>query len=108
MSVIENGTRVSATQAQTVGASTRTVSQGYSRDVGLAPNVVGPVVFTANPPAATLAGAFGSFPVGEQVLVENTNLNNGLFYVTAVTANALTLSPPPKPENPAAATVRTA
>ena len=108
MGVIENGTRVSATQANTVGASTRTVNGGYTRDVGLLPIVTGPVVFSTAPPTATLAGAFGAFPVGEAVLVEGTNLNNGLFYVTNVTANALTLSPAPKPETPASATVRTA
>jgi hypothetical protein len=110
MSTIENGTRFTATAAQTVGASTRMFDRGYSRDVGLADTVTGPLVFTTSPPQVTLASSFGGFAAQNAVLVEGTNSNDGLFYVTAVdpSGNFLTLSPPPKPESPASATLRVA
>lgn len=110
MSTIQNGTRRTALAAQTVGASTRKFDRGYSRDVGLAPNVTGALVFTTTPPRVTLAGQFAAFAAQDQVLVEDTASNNGLFYVTAVdpTGNFLTLSPPPVAESPASATIRVA
>lgn len=111
MSLIENGTRQPQTAAQTVGSSTRTYTRSYSADPGLAAQASGAFTFAAGLPGTiTLTGAFtAGFTAQNSVLVEGTNLNNGLFYVTAVTANALTVTPPPASETaPATATVRSA
>lgn len=110
MSTIANGTRLPQTTARTVATATRGFDRRVGGDAGLAANVTGPLVFTSAPPQIALAGALGAFQPDTPVLVEGTALNNGRFYVTAVdpAGGFVTVTPPPKPETPAVATMRVA
>lgn len=91
----------------TQGSETRT----HSLDIGMSKRVVASVTFAGS----TVTGANGTFTntfaVGDPLLVEGVNLNNGFFTVIgldAVNAAFLTLDPPPKAEGPITATLRTA
>lgn len=88
------------------------LTRGYTRDKGMTKNVSASITFTASDGRATGAnGTFTStFAVGDPVLIQNSNLNNGFHTVTAldgVNAAYLTLDPPPKNEGPITVTLRT-
>ncbi len=92
------------------------VSQGnetrtHSADIGMTKNVTAAITFAAGAAQLQAAnGTFVNFAVGDPILVEGTNLNNGRHAVTAIDAvNSayLTVDPPPKDEGPLNATVRT-
>lgn len=90
------------------GANTRS----YTRDVGMSKNVTDTMTFATS--GATVTGSngdFTAFGVGDPIMVENTNLNNGYFVVTGIDGTNqafLVLDPPPKNEGPlAGVTVRT-
>jgi hypothetical protein len=87
------------------------ITLGYTRDNGMRKNVSASLTFAT---AGTITGAngtfTGTFAVGDDIMVESVNLNNGFFRVTgldATNAAYLTVDPPPKAEGPIAATVRT-
>lgn len=87
-------------------------TRSHTRDVGMTKNVAASLTFAAATGRATGAnGTFtGTFAVGDPVLVQATNLNNGFFIVTGldgVNAAYLVLDPPPKNEGPISATLRT-
>lgn len=89
------------------GAETRTING----DLGIIKNVTASLTFST---AGTITGAnntfLNTFAVGDPILVQAVNLNNGFFTVTGLdgTNNAfLTVDPPPKNEGPLSATVRT-
>lgn len=84
----------------------------HTRDIGLAKNVTAAITFVngATKQLQAANGTFAAFVVGDQILVEGTNLNNGRQIVTAIDAvNSafLTVDPGPNNEGPIAATVRT-
>lgn len=90
------------------GHETRT----HSADLGMTKLVTASITFAAATGRATGAnGTFtGTFAVGDPLLVEATNLNNGYFTVTGldgVNAAYLVLNPPPKDEGPLSARLRT-
>lgn len=86
-------------------------TRGLTRDVGMTKNVTASLTFGSG----NITGANGTFPtsgfaVGDPLLVENTNLNNGYFTITALDGtnqSFLTVDPAPKAEGPLSATVRT-
>lgn len=80
----------------------------YTRDLGMSKNVTASTTFAAGTGKATAAAAtFAAFAVGDDVVVEGTNTNNGYFHVIATDASTfITLDPPPKNEGPVSATVR--
>lgn len=103
------GTRTVAEQRKerfTQGGDTRT----RNGDVGMSKRVIASLTFGSG----NITGANGTFAntfaVGDPLLVQGTNLNNGYFTVTALdgTNNAfLTVDPPPAAEGPITATLRT-
>ena len=90
------------------GSETRT----HSKDIGMSKNVTASCTFVNSSTKQVQAanGTFPAFAVNDVVLVEGTNLNNGLFTVTsldAVNQSFLGLDPSPKNEGPITATIRT-
>jgi hypothetical protein len=86
----------------------------HTRDVGMTKRVVASITFGGgNATGANNtfpASGAGAFAVGDPVLIEGANLNNGFFTVIALdgTNHAfLTLDPPPKAEGPLSVTLRT-
>ena len=109
MSTIEAGTRRWQNLQLGVGLPTRNFTLGYSRDVGLADQATGALVFSSGSANVTLSGAFAAFNYNDDVLVEGTQFNNGFFKVTSTGTNAIGLNPPPVSETaPATATIRSA
>lgn len=89
------------------GSSTRFLT----RDVGMTKLVTASLTFNAGTSQVSGAnGTFANFAVGDDLVIEGTNLNNG-FYTTiaidGVNHAFLQLDPPPKSEGPLSATVRT-
>lgn len=88
-------------------------TRSQSRDVGMKKRVVASCTFVGGGTNQIQAanGTFtGTFAVGDPLLVEGTNLNNGFFTILAldgVNAAYLTVDPPPKAEGPLSATLRT-
>ncbi|HEV2187509.1 MAG TPA: hypothetical protein VGR70_09890 [Stellaceae bacterium] len=90
------------------GSMTKT----YTRDLGMTKNVTASLTFAV---AGTITGANGTFnappwTIGDDILVEGVNLNDGYFRIIgidAVNGAFLTVDPPPKNEGPLNATVRT-
>jgi hypothetical protein len=93
----------------TQGHMTRT----FTRDLGMTKLVTASITFTSSNGRAT--GANGTFPtsgfiVGDDVLIEGANLNNGYFHITGLDAtnqSYLVLDPPPANEGPITVTLRT-
>ena len=91
------------------------LDRSVTRDVGLLGNVTASITFV-NSATKQLQAANGtfpaaSFPVGVDIIVNGTNLNDGTFRVTAndaVNGAFLTVDNSPKNEGPITATVRTA
>ncbi len=107
--VIQVGTRSRANQLHNEPPGT-SMTRGFSRDVGMSKLATASMTFGSGEVSAA-NGTFPSFVVGDLVLVEGVNLNNGYFTVTAIDGtnhSFLTLSPAPKAEGPLTATVRTA
>lgn len=91
------------------GRETRT----HQQDKGMSKRLVATLTFTASDGRITGAnGDFSAFRVGDPLLVQGTNLNNGHKTVTGLDASDaayVTVDPPPKDENAVASTlVRTA
>lgn len=90
------------------GSDTRT----RNPDKGMTKRVVASITFAAGTGRATGAnGTFTStFAVGDRVLIQGSNANNGTHLVTGldgVNAAYLVLDPPPKDEGPLSVTLRT-
>ena len=87
------------------------MTRSLSGDVSMSKNVTASITFSASLAQLQAAnGTFANFVSGDPVFVENTNLNNGEFIITAIDAvnqSYLTVDPPPKNEGPLSATVRT-
>lgn len=112
MSLRQNGTRLAATLRKE-HPSGRSDTRLFTRDLGLKDNVTLSLTFTGSNGRVTGAnGDFtGKFFVGETVVVQKTNLNNGRFIVTAldgVNAAYLVLDPAPKDEGPLSTNIRSA
>lgn len=110
ISMSDMGTRIRATQQnghEAGGSDTRS----HTRDTGMLKRVAASITFTAADGKATGASnSFVGFVVGDPVLVQNTNLNNGFFEIKAIDAGAsafLVLDPPPKNEGPISCIIRT-
>lgn len=91
---------------------TETFDRTLTRDVGLNKNVTASITFVAATTSQLQAanGTFANFAVGDPIMVEGTNLNNGKFTVTGIDGtnqSYLTVDVPPKNEGPVNATVRT-
>lgn len=86
-------------------------TSGLTRDVGMSKNVTASITFSASSQQLQAAnGTFANFVAGDPIFVEDTNLNNGEFIITAIDAtnqSYLTVDPPPKNEGPLSAVVRT-
>jgi len=88
-------------------------TRSYTRDLGMTKRVVASCTFVngATKQIQAANGAFANtFAVGDPILVEGANLNNGFFTVTALDGvnNAyLGVDPGPKNEGPIAVTIRT-
>lgn len=106
----ELGTRTRQTERQGHAPGT-SQTKSFSRDVGMSKNVAASIAFVPGTAQITAAnGTFAAFAVGDPVLIQGTNLNNGYFAVTGIdAANSayLTLDPAPKAEGPTPAIVRT-
>lgn len=80
----------------------------HQQDKGMSKRVVTSATFTASDGKITgSASDFAAFAVGDQILIEGTNLNNGFKTVTGVDGGSqafLVLDPPPKNEGPVANT----
>ena len=89
--------------------ASRTMTKGYTRDLGLSTNVTASLTFNAGTGKVTAsASTFAAFKTNVDILVENTQFNNGYFVITATDASTyLTLSPSPTTEGPVTATLRT-
>lgn len=112
MGLRQNGTRLAATLRKE-HPSGRSETRAFTRDLGLKDNVTASSTFTASNGRITCAnGTFtGKFFVGETIVIQSVNLNNGRFVVTGldgVNAAYLTLDPAPKDEGPLSATIRSA
>lgn len=91
------------------GHMTRT----FTRDLGMTKLVTASITFTSATAEAT--GANGTFPttgfkVGDDVLIEGANINNGYFHITGLDGtnqSYLVLAPPPANEGPITVTIRT-
>lgn len=86
--------------------------RGYTRDVGLSKNVTASITFVNSSTKQLQAanGTFAPFAVDDLIFVEGTNLNNGMFTVTAIDGTNqafLTVDQSPNNEGPITATVRT-
>lgn len=81
-------------------------------DVGMNKNVTASITFNNGANQIQAAnGTFSAFAVGDPILIEGTNLNNGFETVTAIdTVNGayLVTDSVPKQEGPINATIRTA
>lgn len=91
----------------------RTMTRGFTRDLGATKLVTASITFvnSTTKQAQAANGTFTAFAVGDVVLIEGTNLNNGYQDVTAIdgTNHAyLTLSPGPNNEGPITCLIRTA
>lgn len=86
-------------------------SRTHTRDVGMSKNVASNATFTAANGRITGAnGDFAAFAVGDPLLIQGTNKNDGYKTVTGldgVNQAYLVLDPPPADEGPIATTVRT-
>lgn len=105
------GTRTAATlRKERIDAGSDTRS--HRCDLGMTKNVTASLTFTTDGKITGANGTFtATFAVGDPVLVQKTNLNNGYFTVTAldgVNAAYITVDPPPKAEGPLSTTIRTA
>ena len=107
----ELGTRTLNT-AQNARQDQESDTRSHTRDKGMRKQVVASVAFDAG--TGRVAGSNGTFTntfaVGDPVLVQGVNLNNGFYEVTGLdAANAayLVLNPPPKNEGPVTAILRT-
>lgn len=88
------------------GSNTRAMTS----DLGMTKNVTASITFGGGTATGANGTFTGTFAVGDPVLIDGANLNNGYFTVTALdTVNAafLTLDPPPKAEGPLTVTLRT-
>jgi hypothetical protein len=111
--MIAAGTRTRATALRTVEPDQGRMTRGFSRDLGMSKNVTASITFvnSTTKQAQAANGTFTAFVVGDEVLVEGTNLNNGFQTVVAIdTTNQsfLTFSPGCSNEGPISATIRTA
>jgi hypothetical protein len=102
------GTRTqSSFKKEKVDQGSETVS--HTRDKFMSKRVVTSATFTASDGKITgSASDFAAFAVGDQILIQATNLNNGFKTVTALDGGSqafLVLDPPPKNEGPVANTV---
>lgn len=92
--------------------SGRGETQSHTRDLGLSKKVTASITFVGAGTNQLQAanGTFAAFAVGDDMLVEGTNLNNGTFHVNAIdgTNHAfLTVDVGCHAEGPLSATVRT-
>ena len=105
----ELGTRIKATSSQT-HSSSKTISEGFTRDVGLAERVVASLTFTASNGRVTGSnGTFAAFAHGDPITIRGTNLNNGEYQVAGIDATNhayLVLDWPCKDEGPITCEVR--
>lgn len=104
------GTRTKQNFANQHPAET-SVTSSLNTDKGLSKNVTASITFvnSATKQLQAANGTFNNFPINELILVEKTNLNNGIFTVVAIDAANhafLTVDNPPKNEGPITATVR--
>lgn len=104
------GTRILAT-AQNGREEGGSDTRSHTRDKGMLKRVTPSITFTGSNGRATgISNTFVGFVVGDPVLVQNTNLNNGFFEIKGVDAGAsayLVLDPPPKDEGPIVCIIRT-
>lgn len=104
-----NGTRTKQGSAFEHPPSSK-LDRANTRDLGLSKNVTASITFTASSKQLSGAnGTFNNFAVNDDIEVLKTNLNNGVFRVTAIdgTNHAfLTVDYPVKDEGPLSATVR--
>lgn len=87
------------------GSETRT----HTRDGGMSKNVTTSATFGSGKITGA-DGDFAAFRIGDPILVQGVQLNNGFFEVTGLDASDqayLAVDPPPKAEGPISATVRT-
>lgn len=108
--MIEVGTRTRANELHIAPPSGH-MTRGITRDLGLSKLATASLTYAAGSGEVTAVnGTFSAFAIGDLVLSEGTNLNNGFFTVTAIdTLNGayLVLSPAPTTEGPVTATIRT-
>lgn len=83
----------------TGGSNTRTLST----DPGLKSFALNITATFGSGTISASSGQLAGFSVGQQVIVQGTNLNNGYFTVTSTDGSTyLGLEPPPKAEGPLA------
>jgi hypothetical protein len=89
--------------------STLSETARHQQDLGLAKRVTVSATFAAATGRVTAAGGtFAAFAVGDDVLIEGANLNNGSFHVNATDASTyLALDQGVKNEGPLSVTIRT-
>lgn len=106
------GTRNSPTQSRnTALPPSGSVAQSLSADVGMSKRVVASITFVNSSTKQLQAanGTFAAFSVGDEIMIEGTNLNNGLQQVAAIDGtnhSFLTVALGLKNEGPISATVR--
>lgn len=104
------GTRSKQTFRQEhIGALSET--RTHQQDIGMTKRVVASCTFVDSGTEQIQAanGTFANFAVGDDILVEGTNLNNGAFHVNAIDGtnhSYLTLDQGVKNEGPLSCTVR--
>jgi hypothetical protein len=110
--MIRVGTRIRNNQLM-INPDQGTVTRSLTRDLGMKKNVTGSFTFV-NSTTKQIQGAassFSAFAVGDEIMIEGTNLNNGFHTVVGidtVSGTYLTLAASPKNEGPITCTVRTA
>lgn len=88
-------------------------SRFHGEDPGMTKYVSASITFASAGTATGAAATFptsGGFTVGDPLLVEGTNLNNGFYTITGMDATSgsyLNLDPAPKSEGPLTAILRT-
>jgi hypothetical protein len=107
------GTRNPPTQSLASNTVSSSVTQSLTRDKGMSKNITAACTFVngATKQVQGANGLFAAFVVGDEVLIQGTSLNDGVFRVMAidgVNQAFLTLNPSPKNESPLTATIRTA
>lgn len=108
--LMQTGTRQPHAHPSTSGFN-QSIDRSMQQDVGMSKRVSAAITFVAATTSQLQAanGTFANFAVDDVIVVEGTNLNNGVFTVQGIDGtnqSFLTVDNPPKTEGPITAIVR--
>lgn len=86
-------------------------TRSRNQDLGMTKRITASATFTTDGKITCANGTFANFVTNDTIEVQNANLNNGFFNVTALDGTNqafITVNPPPKAEGPLSVTIRAA